>query len=258
MIPLSTLVTITRRRRHRADDPLQPAALGRDPGRARAAATRPGRRSPRWSRCSRRRCPRRWASPTRRCPTRRRSRRPPAPTFIMAIVCVFLLLAALYESWRLPWAVLLGLAAGRPGRLLRRLADGLRQQRLRADRPGDADRAGGQERDPDRRVRQGEARRGRVARGGGAGVGAPALPADPDDGLRLHPGRRAADAGDRRRRGRPERDGHRRVLGHAGRHRAGRVHHPGQLHLRRGARSPPEGRAKRRPRRRARKEPIDR
>ena len=30
------------------------------------------------------------------------------PTFIMAIVCVFLLLAAMYESWRLPWAVLLG------------------------------------------------------------------------------------------------------------------------------------------------------
>ena len=33
---------------------------------------------------------------------------PSAPTFLMAIVCVFLLLAALYESWRLPWAVLLG------------------------------------------------------------------------------------------------------------------------------------------------------
>src|SRR6185369_4893805 len=33
---------------------------------------------------------------------------PPGPTFILAIVCVFLLLAALYESWRLPWAVLLG------------------------------------------------------------------------------------------------------------------------------------------------------
>jgi len=34
---------------------------------------------------------------------------PPAgPTFIMAILCVFLLLAAMYESWRLPWAVLLG------------------------------------------------------------------------------------------------------------------------------------------------------
>jgi HAE1 family hydrophobic/amphiphilic exporter-1 len=33
---------------------------------------------------------------------------PPAgPTFLLAIVFVFLLLAALYESWRLPWAVLL-------------------------------------------------------------------------------------------------------------------------------------------------------
>jgi HAE1 family hydrophobic/amphiphilic exporter-1 len=30
------------------------------------------------------------------------------PTFVAAIVFVFLLLAALYESWRLPWAVLLG------------------------------------------------------------------------------------------------------------------------------------------------------
>jgi len=33
---------------------------------------------------------------------------PPGPTFVMAIVFVFLLLAAMYESWRLPWAVLLG------------------------------------------------------------------------------------------------------------------------------------------------------
>ena len=33
---------------------------------------------------------------------------PPAPTFILAILCVFLLLAAMYESWKLPWAVLLG------------------------------------------------------------------------------------------------------------------------------------------------------
>jgi HAE1 family hydrophobic/amphiphilic exporter-1 len=33
---------------------------------------------------------------------------PPGPTFVLAIVFVFLLLAALYESWRLPWAVLLG------------------------------------------------------------------------------------------------------------------------------------------------------
>jgi HAE1 family hydrophobic/amphiphilic exporter-1 len=33
---------------------------------------------------------------------------PAAPTFILAIVVVFLLLAAMYESLRLPWAVLLG------------------------------------------------------------------------------------------------------------------------------------------------------
>ncbi len=33
---------------------------------------------------------------------------PSGPTFVAAIVFVFLLLAALYESWRLPWAVLLG------------------------------------------------------------------------------------------------------------------------------------------------------
>ena len=32
----------------------------------------------------------------------------PTPTFILAIVFVFLLLAAMYESWKLPWAVLLG------------------------------------------------------------------------------------------------------------------------------------------------------
>jgi hydrophobic/amphiphilic exporter-1 (mainly G- bacteria), HAE1 family len=30
------------------------------------------------------------------------------PTFVLAILFVFLLLAAMYESWRLPWAVLLG------------------------------------------------------------------------------------------------------------------------------------------------------
>ena len=34
---------------------------------------------------------------------------PPAgPTLPLAIIAVFLLLAAMYESWRLPWAVLLG------------------------------------------------------------------------------------------------------------------------------------------------------
>src|SRR6185503_6149470 len=35
-------------------------------------------------------------------------RAPRRPTFAAAILFVFLLLAAMYESWRLPWAVLLG------------------------------------------------------------------------------------------------------------------------------------------------------
>jgi len=33
---------------------------------------------------------------------------PPGPTFVMAILFVFLLLAAMYDSWKLPWSVLLG------------------------------------------------------------------------------------------------------------------------------------------------------
>ena len=85
---------------------------------------------------------------------------PPAgPTFILAIVFVFLLLAAMYESWRLPWAVLLGSPLVALGAFFGVWLDGLRQQRLRPDRPHHAHRSRRQERDPDRRVRQGEARR---------------------------------------------------------------------------------------------------
>ena len=108
--------------------------------------------------------------------------------------------------------------------LLRRLAHGLRQQRLRAGRQHHADRPGRQERHPHRRIREGEARGGHGREGSGARIGSPALPPDPDDGLRVHPRRRAADEGVRRRGRRPERDGHGGVLGHAGRDGAGRVH----------------------------------
>ncbi len=50
-------------------------------------------------------------------------------------------------------------------------------------------------------------------------AGAAAAAADPDDRLRLHPRRRAADDRDRRRRGEPAVDRHHRVRRHAGRHR---------------------------------------
>ena len=68
----------------------------------------------------------------------------------------------------------------------------LRQQRLRADRAHHADRPRREERDPDRRVRQDAPRAGQGARRGGARGGEAALPADPDDRLRLHPRRHAA------------------------------------------------------------------
>ena len=85
---------------------------------------------------------------------------PPGPTFLMAILVVFLLLAALYESWRLPWAVLLGSPLVGLGAFFGCLDDGLRQQRVRTDRFGNANWTGSEKRHPDYRVRQSKTRRG--------------------------------------------------------------------------------------------------
>ncbi len=74
--------------------------------------------------------------------------------FAFSFLCVFLILAAQYESWSLPFSVLLG-APSRRGRCLCRPAvPEFREQHLRPDRSGHADRPGGQERHPDRRIRQ--------------------------------------------------------------------------------------------------------
>ena len=81
--------------------------------------------------------------------------------FVLAVVLVFLVLAAQYESWSLPLAVILvvpmcllcsiaGVALVRHGR-----------EHLHADRFRRAGGPGQQERDPDRRVRPAAARRGR-------------------------------------------------------------------------------------------------
>ena len=74
--------------------------------------------------------------------------------FGLAVVFVFLVLAAQFESLMLPLAIILivpmCLLAAMTGVNLR----GHGQQCPDADRPGRADRARGQERDPDRRVRQ--------------------------------------------------------------------------------------------------------
>ncbi|MCK7485733.1 MAG: efflux RND transporter permease subunit [Bacillus subtilis] len=49
-----------------------------------------------------------WATSGRTCRTRRRRAPSPGPTFAVAILLVFLVLAAQYESWSLPFSVLLG------------------------------------------------------------------------------------------------------------------------------------------------------
>ena len=79
--------------------------------------------------------------------------------FPLAVVFVFLVLAAQYESWSLPLSIILIVPMCLLAAIDGRLAGEARQQHLRPDRPGRADRPGGQERDPDRRVRQATAGR---------------------------------------------------------------------------------------------------
>ena len=93
---------------------------------------------------------------------------PPAVIFGFSLLFVFLILAALYESWSLPFSVLLSTPVAVFGAFavlwLRRVRAGLflsglhgadRNRRVLADRSGDADRPGGEERHSDCRVRQG-------------------------------------------------------------------------------------------------------
>ena len=112
--------------------------------------------------------------------------------FGLAVVFVFLLLAALYESWLLPLAVvlivpmcilaaMLGVNAARAG-----------PQHPGRDRPRGAGRAGGEERDPDRGVRHAGRGAGHEPVRCGGGRGAHPAAADPDDVAGVHPGRRAA------------------------------------------------------------------
>jgi multidrug efflux pump len=114
-------------------------------------------------------------------------------------------------------------------RAVRRVAGGRRQQRVRAGRPGRADGAGVQERDPDRRVR---------ARAGTAGQGhrrvrigglPPAPAADRDDLGRVHRRHRAAGALAWRRCGSALDHRHHRVRRHARRDPVRPVPDPGVL-----------------------------
>ena len=77
--------------------------------------------------------------------------------FPLCVLLVFLVLAAQYESWSLPLSVILIVPMCLLGGDCRRVARRQRQQHLHADRPIRAGRPVVQERDFDRRVRQGQA-----------------------------------------------------------------------------------------------------
>ena len=80
--------------------------------------------------------------------------------FLLSVLCVFLALSALYESWWLPAAVILVVPLCLLCSVTGVPRDGPRRQHLRADRPGRARRAGLQECHPRRRIRQAVAPRG--------------------------------------------------------------------------------------------------
>ncbi len=160
MVPLSALTTIrtTTGPEYTKRFNLYRAAAGHRRGGARLQLG-PGARRARGG-GARRRCRARWATtgPTSRIRRRRRRART-GRVFALSLIFVFLILAALYESWSLPFSVLLSVPVAVFGAFLGLLLAQVRLRRLRADRPRHADRPRGQERDPDRRVRQGGVRR---------------------------------------------------------------------------------------------------
>ena len=141
----------------------------------------------------------------------------------LSILVVFLCLAALYESWSVPLAVVLVIPLGVVGALSAAMLRGADQRRLPAGGPAHHHGPGGEERHPDRGVRRGRGEGRQVPLRRGDGSGAPAPAPHPDDLARLHRRRRAPGGGDRRGVGQPHR--HR----HGCYRRDDLRHHPGDL-----------------------------
>ena len=74
--------------------------------------------------------------------------------FALSVLFVFLVLAAQYESWSLPLAIILIVPMAVLSALVGVMLAGHGQQHPDPDRPRGARRPRGEERDPDRRVRQ--------------------------------------------------------------------------------------------------------
>ena len=84
--------------------------------------------------------------------------------FALSILLVYLVLAAQYESWVLPFIILLGVPLAVFGALSAQLLRGFANDVFCQVGLDHADRPGGQELDPDRRVRRAAARTGAVDR----------------------------------------------------------------------------------------------
>ena len=163
--------------------------------------------------------------------------------FGFAVLLVYLVLAAQYESWVLPIAVILVVPLGLLGSDCRRRHAVTRQQRLHANRHRADYRPRQQERDSDCRVRPRPApRRQTHPRRRHPGRPNP-LPPHRDDQLRLHPGRGSAGSRHRSRCRQPTRSRHRRLRRHAGGNRAERLLRPRLLRHIPMARRPPASQA---------------
>ena len=162
------------------------------------------------------------------------------PTFVLAIVFVFLLLAAMYESWRLPWAVLLGSPLVALGSFFGVWLMGYDNNVYVAI--GNIMLIGLAAKNAILIVEFAKAKHeeGMSLQEAAFGVGAPALPADPHDRVCLHPGRRASDDRERRWFRRAERDGDCGLLGYVGRHCSRRFPHPRKLCVCHGSRGKEE------------------
>ena len=80
---------------------------------------------------------------------------PASAIFALSLLFVFLILSAQYESWSLPFSVLLTTPIAVFGAFARALVACVREQRVRPDRSGHAHRTVGEECNPHRGVREG-------------------------------------------------------------------------------------------------------
>ena len=99
---------------------------------------------------------------------------PPAAIFALSLLFVFLILAALYESWSLPFSVLLSLPIAVIGAFLGLLARSMENNAYAQNRSHHAHRPRGEKRDSHRRVLPRGIGQGQAADGRRAGRRAPA------------------------------------------------------------------------------------